>query len=361
MVLPRTKPLDGEFWYILDDQDSVDWRPQSEIRGDFYLSWLGQNKNVVGAGLARIRQGQLVHICTHGTPYYWLQPYQTLPYTCEVLRTQQVLGADTMALDFSLAGWELRAQPSPPKRQWPDNPIPPATLRPFLGQAIAVIVYNFRSESDPSPPPTSGGLLAQVASPPPADPLEELLNQLQRVVGRPSVVPVLIELTGHDINVVPAYRRSTLFEDLSTGEDLPPPSKVARLVLSAIYHLGPTLNSQRLAYALLLNSLRQRHPFDVTWGADFLVKCFGLTNLVRLLHVAVVKEKDDQIRSNVLDLLQELGYGFSVGDLGGETLSSLTDLLGHVSLSAFSQVVNSHLSFIQEYIRQKNAAAQSAG
>ena len=359
MVLPRTKPLDGEFWYILDDQHNVDWKPQSELRGDFYLSWLGQNKNVVGAGLGRIQQGQLTHISTHGTPYYWLQPYQVLPPTGEALRAQHMLGADTMKLDFSLAGWGLRDQTLPSKRQWSDAPIPAAQLRPLLSQAIEVIVRNFRSEGDPPPPPTSGGLLAHIPSQPSANPLEDLLERLRKVLGEPQVVPVLIELAGHDINVVPAHRRSSLFEDLTVQEGLPPPSKVARLVLSAIYHLGPSVSSQRLAFALLLNSLRQRHPFDVAWGAGFLVKCFSMPNLVRLLQVAVIKEKDDQIRSNVLDLLQELGYGFSVG-LGGETLSSLTDLLGQVGLSAFSQVVNSHLSFIQEYVRQKNAAAPPA-
>jgi hypothetical protein len=359
MVLPRTKPLDGEFWYLLDDQNNVDWKPQSKLRGEFYLSWLGQNKNVVGAGLARIRQGQLVHISTHGTPYYWLQPYQALPPTCEVLRAQQTLGADTMALDFSLAGWELRDSSPSPGRQWPDAAIPAPTLRPLLGRAVEIIVHNFRSESEPSPPPTSGGLLARAApTAPPADPLQTLLNQLKETLGETNVVPVLVELVGHDVNVVPAYRRSTLFEDLSSQQELPPPSKVARLVLSAVYHLGPVLSNRRLTYALLLNSLRQRHPFDVTWGADFLVRCVGLSNLVRLLQAAIAKEKDDQTRSNVLDLLQELGYGFSVG-LGGETLNSLTDLLGQVSLSPFSQVVNSHLSFIQEYIHQKNAAQQA--
>jgi hypothetical protein len=110
----------------------------------------------------------------------------------------------------------------------------------------------------------------------------------------------------------------------------------------------------------LLNSLRQRHPFDVAWGADFLVKCFGMSNLVRLLQVAAVKEEDDHIRGNILDLLQELGYGFSAG-LGGEVFSTLTDLLSQVSLSAFGQVVNSHLSFMQEYIRQRDAAARPGG
>jgi hypothetical protein len=361
MILPRTKPLDGEFWYILDDQNNVDWKPQSQQRGDFYLSWLGQNRNVVGAGLARIRQGQLTHVCTHGTPYYWLQPYQTLPLTSKVLKNLQMLGADTMELDFSLGGWELRDPTPSPKRQWPDAPLPAATLNPLLGQAVEVIVHNFRSDGEPPLALASGGLLARSAPPPiSVDPLDALLNTLGEVLGIPNVVPVLIELVGHDVNVVPTFRRSSFFENLPAKESMPPPSKVARLVLSAIYHLGPGLNSQRLFFALLLNSLRQRHPFDVTWGADFLVKCVGMANLVRLLQAAALKEEDEQIRSNVLDLLQELGYGFSV-DQGGGTLASLTDLLSKVSLSGFSQVVNSHLSFIQEYVQQKNAAANQAG
>jgi hypothetical protein len=359
MILPRTKPLDGEFWYILDDQDNVDWKPQSQQRGDFYLSWLGQNKNVVGAGLARIRQGQLTHVCTHGTPYYWLQPYQTLPLTGQALREMQMLGADTMELDFSLAGWGLRDQTPAPKRKWPESPMPAETLKPLLGQAVEVIVQNFRSEGEP-PVPASGGLLARSAPPPQptVDPIDALLNKLGKVLGIPNVVPVLIELVGHDVNVVPAYRRSSFFENLPPTESMPPPSKVARLVLSAIYHLGPGLSSQRLFFALLLNSVRQRHPFDVTWGAGFLVRSVGMTNLVRLLQAAVLKEEDEQIRSNVLDLLQELGYGFSV-EQGGKTLSSLTELLGKVGLSGFSQVINSHLSFIQEYVQQKNAANQA--
>lgn len=360
MALPRTKPLDGEFWYILDDKNNIEWRPRPKLRGDFYLGWLGQGKNVVGAGLARLKQGQLTHICTHGTPYYWLQPYQALPFTCETLQAQQVLGASTMTLDFSLAGWGMRDQAPPPKRSWPDAPIPATTLKPLLGQAITVIVQNFRSEGEPPPLPTSGGLLARTKTVTATDPLEELLDQLKETLGEPNVVPVLIELVKYDINVMPGYRQSGLFENLSRKENLPPPSKVARLVLSAVYHLGPALNSQRLASTLLLNSLRQRHPFDVTWGADSLVKFFGMASLVRLLQAAVIKEQNEQIRGNVLDLLQELGYGFSVG-LGGDVLSSLTDLLSQVGLTAFSQVVNSHLSFIQEYVRQKNAATNSAG
>jgi hypothetical protein len=360
MTLPRTKPLDGEFWYVLDDQNNIDWRPRPKLRGDFYLGWLGQGKNVVGAGLARLKQGQLTHICTHGTPYYWLQPYQVLPFTCETLQTQQVLGANTMTLDFSLAGWGLRDQTSPPRRSWPDAPVPAATLKPLLGQAITVIVQNFRSEGDPPTLPRSGGLLARAPTVTTADPLEELLDQLQDTLGEPNVVSVLIELIRHDINVMPGYRQSALFENLPSEAQLPPPSKVARLVLSAVYHLGPVLNSQRLTGALLLNSLRQRHPFDVTWGADSLVKCLGISTLVRLLQAAVIKEQDEQIRGNVLDLLQELGYGFSVG-LGGNVLGSLTDLLSQVGLAAFGQVVNSHLFFIQEYVRQNNAFARPTG
>ena len=360
MVLPRTKPLDGVFWYILDDQNNIEWRPRPNVRGDFYLGWLGQNKNVVGAGLARLQQGQLTHICTHGTPYYWLQPYQVLPFTRDTLQAHQMPGADSTLLDFSLGGWELRDQTPPPKHPLPDASVTANALRPMLNQAILVIVRNFRSEDERLSPSGSGTLLTRIVTTPAEDPLKELLNQLRATLGEPNVLPVIVELVRHDINVIPGYRQSALFEKLPDEAQLPPPNKVARLVLSAIYHLGPTLGNRRLANTLLLNSLRQRHPFDVAWGADFLVKCFGMPNLVRLLQVAAIKEKDDHIRGNILDLLQELGYGFSAG-LGGEVFSKLTDLLSQVSLSAFGQVVNSHLFFMQEYIRQRDATAQPSG
>jgi hypothetical protein len=360
MVLPRTKPLDGVFWYILDDQNNTDWRPCPNVRGDFYLGWLGQNKNVVGAGLARIQQGQLIHICTHGTPYYWLQPYEVLPFTRDTLQAQQMPGADSMLLDFSLGGWEVRDPTPPPKRPLPDASVSATELGPMLNQAIMVIVRSFRSEDERLPPSGSGTLLTRVATTPAENPLEGLLNQLRATLGEPNVLPVLVELVRHDINVMPGHRQSALFENLPAAAQLPPPNKVARLVLSAIYHLCPTLGSRRLANTLLLNSLRQRHPFDVAWGADFLVKSIGLSNLVRLLQVAALKEKDDHIRGNVLDLLQELGYGFDAG-LGGEVFSNLTDLLSQVSLSAFGQVVNSHLSFMQAYMRQRDAAAHPSG
>jgi hypothetical protein len=360
MVLPRTKPLDGEFWYILDDQNDIDWKPRPKLRGDFYLGWLGQNKNVVGAGLARLEQGQVTHICTHGALYYWLQPYQVLPFTVETIRAQQVSVADTMVLDYSLAGWGLRDQTPPTTRSWPDAPVSTATLRPLLGQTIMLIVHSFRSEGEPPPPPKSGGLLDRTTAVSPPDPQEELLDQLKGILGESNVGPVLIELVRHDVNVTPSFRKTGLFESLPTEEQLPPPNKVARLVLSAIYHLAPFLGSPRLSNALLLNSLRQRHPFDVTWGADFLVKCLGMPNLVRVLQAALVKERDVQIRGNVLDLLQELGYGSSVG-LGGEVLSGLADLLGQESLGAFGQVINPHLSFLQEYMRQRDAAANLTG
>jgi hypothetical protein len=360
MALPSTKPLDGEFWYILDDQDNLDWRPRPNQRGDFYLGWLGQNRNVIGAGLARLKQGQVTHICIHGTPYYWLQPHQVLPIAAETLQAKQVLGADTMSLDFSLAGWELRDQSQPSTRPWPDTAVPANVLEPLLGQAVTVIVRNFRSDGEPPPPAESEGLLSRVPTAPPSDPLEALLDQLKGRLGEPNVVPVLIELVSHDINVMPDYRQSALFENLPTGEELPSPSKVARLVLSAIYHLGPIVKSRRLATTLLLNSLRQRHPFDVTWGADFLVKCIGMSNLVRLLQAAAAKETDDQVRGNVLDLLQELGYGFSVG-LDGEVLNGLSDLLSQDSTGAFFQVVGSHLSFAREYGQLSDAAVRGNG
>lgn len=353
MVLPRTKPLDGEFWYILDDQNNIEWRPRPEVRGDFYLVWLGQNKNVIGAGLAQMQQGQLTHMCTHGTPYYWLQPYAVLPFTGETARAQQVLGAETMTLDFSLAGWGFREQTPSQVRRWPDEPVPTDRLQPLLARAVEVIVQNFRSEGEPPPLPQTGGLLARAESVSPTDPLAGLLDLLQGNVGQPNVVPVLGELIRHDVNVMPRYRQFDFFENLSTEQELPPPSKVARLVLSAIYHLGPLLGSRRLGSALLLNSLRQRHPFDVTWGADALVKCFGMLNLVRLLQAAVLKGEDDQVRGNTLDLLQELGYGSSVG-LEGEMVNGLTNLLDRERQGAFGQVVNSHLSFLQEYMRQRS-------
>jgi hypothetical protein len=108
---------------------------------------------------------------------------------------------------------------------------------------------------------------------------------------------------------------------------------------------------------LLLNSLRQRHPFDVTWGADFLVKCYGVPDLIRLLLAALHKEPNDPIRGNVLDMLQELGYGFGA-DVGDDVLKSLTGLLDREGSGAFGQVVNSHLAFLQAYVRQRDAAAR---
>jgi hypothetical protein len=359
MALPSTKPLDGEFWYVLDDEKNINWKPRPKTRGDFYLGWLGQNKNVVGAGLVYIEQGQLIHICTHGTPYYWLQPYEVLPFTSETMHAQRVLGADTMALDFSLAGWGLRDQTSPEPRLWPDAPIPAARLRSLLDQATTIIVHNFRSEGEPQSRPDSGGLLARVVDTQPADPFDELSDLLSGRLGETNVVPVLMELVRHDINVMPGYRQSDYFESLSIEEKLPPPSQVARLVLSAIYHLAPLLGSRRMNNVLLLNSLRQRHPFDVTWGAESLVKCFGMASLVRLLQVALLKEQSDQVRGNVLDMMQELGYGLSAG-LEDEALKAMTDLLKSVEGGAFGQVVNSHLAFLQEYLRQRDAA-QSTG
>jgi len=221
-----------------------------------------------------------------------------------------------------------------------------------------VIVNNFRSEGEPPSAPRTGGLLARTIPTTSPDPLEALLGRLKAELGESNVAPALIELVNADINVVPGYRQSDFFQTLTAEEALPSPSKVARLVLSAVYHLAPLSGSRRLSGALLLNSLRQRHPFDVTWGADPLVKCFGAPTLVRLLQAAALQEKDEQLRGNVLDLLQELAYGLGAG-LGEEVLNSLTELLHREELGAFGQVVNSHLSFAREYIRQRNAAQQA--
>jgi len=350
MPLPSTQPLDGDFWYVLDDRDEVVWKPRPKLRGEFYLGWLGQNKNVTGAGLVRLTQGQLTHICTHGTPYYWLQPYEVLPATVATLRGQQALGADTMRLDFSLGGWTMRDQTPPQAIPLPDAPVPSATLKSLFPVAVNTIVENFRSEGEPPPPlsqPT--GLLARAASIAPVDPLEILLGHLKHNLGEPNVVPTLVDLVGHDINILPAFRQSDLFEQVRIASKLSPP-RVARVVLSAIYHLAQVLQCRRLNGTLLLNSLRQRHPFDVTWGADFLVRCFGMSTLIRLLQVAVVKERDDQVRGNVLDLLQELGYGSHAG-LGNEVLESLIRLLQGAD-SGFAQVVESHRSFLQNHLQQ---------
>jgi hypothetical protein len=108
----------------------------------------------------------------------------------------------------------------------------------------------------------------------------------------------------------------------------------------------------------LLNSLRQRHPFDVTWGADSLVKCFGMSSLVRLLFAALLKERDDELRGNVLDLLQETGYGFSVG-LEREVLKGLTDLLTREETGSLAQVIKTHLAFTKEYVRLRDSTDNS--
>jgi hypothetical protein len=359
VTLPATKPLDGEFWYVLDDANTIMWKPRPRLRGEFYLSWLGQNKNVVGAGLVKMEHGQLLHICTHGTPYYWLQPYEALPITAEALREKQVQGADTMILDYSLAGWELRDQVAPETRALSDVPISTSTLDTLLDQAVRAIVRDFRSEGGPPVSSKVSGLLARTMPAQSLDPLEELLNSLKETLDEPNVVPVLVELVKHDVNVMPGYRQSDLFERLAMEPELPPPNKISRLVLSALYQLAPRLGNRQLNNMLLLNSLRQRHPFDVTWGADHLVRCYGMSSLVYLLQVALSREESDQVRGNVLDLLQELGYGFSAG-LEDEVLGSLTSLLDREGLDAFGQVVDSHLGFIQEYRRQRDVAAQEA-
>jgi hypothetical protein len=82
-----------------------------------------------------------------------------------------------------------------------------------------------------------------------------------------------------------------------------------------------------------------------------------MSNLVRLLQVALQREKTDQMRGNILDLLQELGYGFNVG-LVDEVLKGLNGLKGQEGLGAFSQVIDSHLVFVQKYLHQRDAAAQ---
>jgi hypothetical protein len=360
MSLPSTKPLDGMFWYVLDDQGAVAWRPVPELRGDFYLGWLGQNRTVVGAGLVCMEKGRLARICTHGTPYYWLQAYEVLPFTSEALRAQQISGADSMELDFSLAGWGIRDQTLPEPRLWSDAPVSGAVLEPLLVQAVSIIAQNYRSEGEPPSKPGSVGLLARATSPHSVDPLDDLLEVLKTGLGESNVVPSLIELVRYDLNVLPSYRQSDFFESLSADEKLPPPSKVARLVISVIYHLAPLLGSRRLNSILLLNDLRQRHPFDVTWGADSLVKCFGMPGLVHLLLAALHKEQNDQIRGNVFDLLQELGYGLSVS-LEDEVLKGLGVLLDQAGLGAFEQVVHSHLVFVKEYLRLRDTAARSTG
>jgi len=194
----------------------------------------------------------------------------------------------------------------------------------------------------------------------PPDPLDELLDLLKERLDEANVAPVLVELVRHDVNVMPGYRQSNFFEQLSDKEELSSPSRVARLVLSAVYQLAPLVRSRRLNSALLLNCLRQRHPFDVTWGADFLVKCFGMSGLIRLLLAALLHEPNDQIRGNTLDLLQELGYG-SGTDLEENVLKHLTDLLSQGGLDAFGQVVNSHLAFLQAYVSQRDAATRLTG
>lgn len=356
MTMPSTKPLDGLFWYVLDDEGAAVWKPYPKLRGDFYLGWLGQNKNVVGSGLVRMEQGRVVHICTHGTPYFWLQPFEVLPLTSGTIRAQELKGADTMTLDFTLAGWGLRNQVPPRVRQWPDVSITASDLQPLLVQAVNIIVHNFRSEGEPSSRLEQSGLLSRAEPIRPPDPFEELLELLKDKLDKGNVVPVLAELVKHDVNVLPSFRQSGFFESLPANTEWPSAGKVARLVVSAVYHLAPRLGSQRLNGMLLLNTLRQRHPFDVTWGAGFLVKCFGMNGLVRLLYAALQKEQNEQVRGNVLDLVQELGYGVSV-DLEFDALKHLTSLQNQQAQpDAFGQVINFHIAFVQEYIRQRDAA-----
>lgn len=360
MALPSTEPLEGDFWYVLDNQGELTWKPRSPLRGEFYLSWLGQGKNVIGAGLIHILQGKIAAVCVHGTPYYWLQPYEAMSSVSQALLNMQVSGSDTMRQDYSLAGWGMRGTSPPPTRSRPTGQ-PAWTEIPFLSEsAINLIAQGFRAHSEPEgqTPEASKGLLGRVAQTETSDPWLSLLDQLDEALAPQNVVPVLIRLLEHDLNVTPAYRQASCFESIQpsqvSDQTSSSPSKLSRLVVSAIYHLAPYLTDPKLNATLLLNSLRQRHPFDVAWGADFLVKCFGMVKLVRLLQAAITQEKDGQVRGNGLDLLQELGYGFSV-DLGGEMLTALTELLEEEALSSFGQVVRAHLEFIQTYIQQSTA------
>jgi hypothetical protein len=353
MGLPSTKPLDGLFWYVLDDEENVTWRPCPKLRGDFYLGWLGQGKNVVGSGLVHMEDGKITHICTHGTPYYWLQPVQVLPLTAQTMRARDVQGAQSMTLDFSLAGWGFRDQTPPNVHLWPEAPLPASDIEPLLPTAVGTIVRHFRSAGEPPSKAGQSGLLARAESPEANDPLDELLGLLKQTLGESRSVPILIELVKHDINVLPAFRQSDFFETLPAEEEWPNPSKVARLVISAIYHLAPRIGSRRLTGMLLLNCLRQRHPFDVTWGAEFLVKSYTMSDLVRLLLAALQKEQNDQVRGNVLDLLQELGYGFSAG-FQRQVLTNFVALQSQEDVGAFGQVIGTHLAFAQEYLRQRD-------
>ena len=128
---------------------------------------------------------------------------------------------------------------------------------------------------------------------------------------------IVKHLVRHDINVIPGFRQSDFFEALPPDEEWPASSKVARLVLSVIYHLAPLLGSRRLNGMLLLNSLRQRHPFDVTWGADFLVKCYGMSSLVRLLLAAAqgaghLSPALRQAGKRIIDLVPVPGQGILI-------------------------------------------------
>ncbi len=78
-----------------------------------------------------------------------------------------------------------------------------------------------------------------------------------------------------------------------------------------------------------------------------------MPDLVRLLLAALEKEQNDQVRGNVLDLLQELGYGFSAG-FQRQVLRSFVALQSREVGDAFGQVIGTHLAFAQEYLRQRD-------
>ncbi len=363
-VLPQTKPQDGEFWYVLDDQGNLVWKPKPSIRGSFYLSWLGQEKHVIGAGLLRFQQGRVVGLCTHGTPYYWLQPHEALPSAWEALRQIGVPGADTLQPDFSLAGWGMRDTSAPPRQRLSYKPLPSQQVSLLREKGFGLIAASFHPERDTPSPPKPSGLLGRVEAPPASveqTPIVSLLSRLSQVLGPDGVVPFLLDLLEHDPNVIPTYRRGGLiFEQMPLPEEVAAqvgesPRRLAMLLVSAVYHLAPYIENQRLHSYLLLNTLRQRHPFDVTWGADFLVRSLGMKPLLQALLAALTREKDEQVRGNVLDLVQELGYGFTVG-MHDQVLKALYAMLEREESSGFGQVITAHLTFLRTYV----AAAEGA-
>jgi hypothetical protein len=59
-----------------------------------------------------------------------------------------------------------------------------------------------------------------------------------------------------------------------------------------------------------------------------------------------------------LDLLQELGYGLSAS-LDADVIRGFSQLQAGEDLGAFGQVLDSHRVFVQEYMRQRDAAQES--